>query len=246
MKVLSSENSLRLLMRPNLVYLISTIGRVNSSQYVNVAPFGLVMEVSHTPARVALSLKHNTDTFQNIVQGRDFVLNVCDSSMKQIAISCSSNVPRGISEIDFIKQFKLELTPFCCRSIDSQVPGLMESPINIWCRLIDGKILTLDEGRVSNPLQRSLLVADVLGTTCDREVVAQYCGVSRLLPEMPLLLHYGAGVYGETRCTEDHPCELYPRLLSEMNREISSSQVETVDQHYSNVPMTEHFEIQTI
>jgi flavin reductase (DIM6/NTAB) family NADH-FMN oxidoreductase RutF len=44
------------------------------------------MEVSHYPSRVALSLKHNTDTYQNIVQSKDFVINFCDATLRETRV----------------------------------------------------------------------------------------------------------------------------------------------------------------
>jgi len=66
-------NNYSLCFIPAPVYLISTIDENN---IYNIAPYGMVMPVSYNPLIVSIGSAKNRDTYRNILQINEFVLNV--------------------------------------------------------------------------------------------------------------------------------------------------------------------------
>ena len=221
-RICDTSNSFRLLVRPSLVYLVSSLGRIpEKGQYINVAPYSLVMEASHKPPRMLIAVRENNDTYLNIRENKDFVLNLCSPDNLDTVISTSAKIPRGESEIDYVRvNANQKLTPFCVKSIKSEVPGILEAPINIWCRLSEGLELSYSELCYDIYLTRPIFIADVLGVVADSSYIKHHFDLEKLNPQKPLLLSYGAGKYGETRVCDSFSTDSdYQHILKIISQE---------------------------
>lgn len=98
-----------------------------------------------------------------------------------------------------------ELTPFLSSGIDSYVPGLMETPKTLWCRVDETQSLNFEEHCYSSSVRRTVFLADFFGIVADTNYLSSFNGWSRLNPNSEVLLSYGAGVYGGARV--DHPSD---------------------------------------
>ena len=135
-------SNLRLLFRPTLVFLVCSVGEKARKKYLNVAPYSLVIEASHNPPRVLIGVRHDTDTYRNIIQNKEFTLNLCSPSNLEVVRQCARKLPYGTSECDF---YEAGLTPFVDVNRRSIVPGLLETPLTFWCSIKDGQRITFSE-----------------------------------------------------------------------------------------------------
>ena len=109
---------------PPPVVLVSTLFQ----KVKNVAPFGMVMPVSHTPPMMALGIFEHWDTFKNILDTQEFVVAYPSPDMvEQINIS-AEHYPRNISEFE-----KAGLTPVKSKSIKPY--RILECQVNLECKL---------------------------------------------------------------------------------------------------------------
>ncbi|BAY43376.1 hypothetical protein SAMD00079811_09550 [Scytonema sp. HK-05] len=246
-KLCDSKSSLRLILRPNLVSLVSTVGTNQNKKYINLSPYCLFMEASHKPPRIAIGIRNNNDTYENIIENKDFVVNICDYSLKE-AVSCAAEkVKKGVSEIDYVRsKVGISLTPFTFESIKSSVPGILEAPINIWCRIVENQFLTYDELCYDRKLIRTLFVADVLGIAATPDFVIPYQkGLDRFNPEKELLLAYGAGVFGKTMSVQNCETIIYANYLNRIANENKELEYK-FPLIYSDIPIEQDFKIPII
>jgi flavin reductase (DIM6/NTAB) family NADH-FMN oxidoreductase RutF len=109
---------------PPPVVLVSTLYETVK----NIAPFGMVMPVSHKPPMIALGIFEQWDTFKNIIDTEDFVVAYPSPDfVEQIEIA-AKRWPRNISEFE-----KAELTPVRSKKIKSF--RVKECQVNLECRL---------------------------------------------------------------------------------------------------------------
>ncbi|MGF1571501.1 MAG: flavin reductase family protein [Sumerlaeia bacterium] len=103
---------------------------------LNAAPFSYFNGVSTDPPLIMLGLaarKENgelvhKDSTQNILQTREFVINICHVEMSDIVTKCSEPLPANVSEVE---HFGLQTIP----STHIRVPRLACSPAQIECKL---------------------------------------------------------------------------------------------------------------
>lgn len=93
------------------VYLISTVSK---SRVKNIAPYGMVMPVSYNPPIYVVGSDKDRDTYRNIVETEEFVLNIPTTSMLEKVNIAGVKFPAEIDEFE-----KAELTP---------IPGLKVKP----------------------------------------------------------------------------------------------------------------------
>lgn len=93
------------------VYLISTVSK---SGVKNIAPYGMVMPVSYNPPIYVVGSDKDRDTYRNIVETEEFVLNIPTTSMLEKVNIAGVKFPAEIDEFE-----KAELTP---------IPGLKVKP----------------------------------------------------------------------------------------------------------------------
>lgn len=117
------EDYIRIIAPPPLI-LVSTL----YNEVKNVAPFGMVMPISHNPPMIALGIFEHWDTFKNIIDTEDFVVAYPSPDLvKQIEIA-AKRWPRNISEFD-----KAGLIPMRSKLVKSF--RVKECQVNLECQL---------------------------------------------------------------------------------------------------------------
>ena len=113
------------LMAATPVVLVSTL----HGEVANVAPFGMVMPVSHDPPMLALGIKESRDTFANIQELGEFVVGVPGPDMLDHILVTAKPFPRDISEFEEAGLTKVE-----SRVVKPYRIG--ECQTNLECRLV--------------------------------------------------------------------------------------------------------------
>jgi flavin reductase (DIM6/NTAB) family NADH-FMN oxidoreductase RutF len=122
---------------------------------VNAAPFSFFNILSADPPLIAISFsapsdREGTDTFANIRQHPDFVVNLVPEELAPEMNITATNAPRGTDET---KLAGLDLTP----SSLIEVPRIAASPVGLECRLFQ----TIDPGGSSIIVLAHVLYAHV-------------------------------------------------------------------------------------
>ncbi len=146
------QNYLQHAIAPRPICFASTIDK---NGIVNLSPFSFFNLFSSNPPIVifspALRMRDNTSkhTLQNVLEVPEVVINICDYKMVQQVSLSSCEYPKGTDE--FIKAgFTKEL------SILVKPPRVMESPIQMECKVIELKPLGTQGGA------GNLVIAEVL------------------------------------------------------------------------------------
>ncbi|KUK99378.1 MAG: Flavin reductase domain protein FMN-binding protein [Parcubacteria bacterium 32_520] len=118
------------------VYLISTISK---NGIKNIAPYGMVMPVSYNPPIYAIGSDKDRDTYRNIVETGEFVLNVPSTLMLKKVNLTGVKFPAEIDEFE-----KVELTPIPACQV--KPPLIAECRSHFECKLLN--IYEITETRV--------------------------------------------------------------------------------------------------
>ncbi len=110
---------------PRPVVLIST---VNAKGISNAAPFSFVMPCSTDPPLIAFSSDPEHHTVKNILETKDFVVNIPGRKLLKQLWICAEDFPYGVSEIK-----KANLTEE--ESIKVQSPKIKECFAHFECKL---------------------------------------------------------------------------------------------------------------
>jgi len=115
---------------PRPIALVSSAGR---DGVVNVAPFSFFNALGDDPPIVILSIENRDegppkDTARNILDTREFVVNLVDESIAAQMHACSEAFPPEVSELE-----QVGLTPAPSRRVAP--PRVAESPASLECRL---------------------------------------------------------------------------------------------------------------
>lgn len=133
------------------VYLVSTTSKTN---ILNLAPYGMVMPVSYKPLIYCLGTSKERDTYRNILDTKEFVLNVPSTSMiKKINIT-ATKFPPEINEFE-----KAGLTPI--ESIKVKPPRVKECKAHLECVVEWMKEATAD---------RVVIAGKVVALSIDRDI----------------------------------------------------------------------------
>jgi len=131
------------------VYLISTI---SSEGINNIAPYGMVMPVSYQPLIYAVGSDKNRDTYQNILETKEFVLNVPSTKLLDKVNLSAVKFPANIDEFKKIGltrkpafQVKSSLIDECRSHIECKLSELYE--INSTRVIILGEVLSVSIDR---------------------------------------------------------------------------------------------------
>lgn len=81
---------------PRPVVLISTVNLKGTS---NAAPFSFVMPTSCDPPLIAFASSPNHHTVKNILETKDFVVNIPSEKILKKLWVCANDFPAGVSEI---------------------------------------------------------------------------------------------------------------------------------------------------
>jgi len=109
------------------VYLISTI---NKSGVRNIAPYGMVMPASYNPPIYVVGSDKDRDTYQNILETNEFVLNIPSTSMLEKINLTGAKFP---AEIDEFK--KANFTPISAFQV--KPPLIAECKSHFECKLLN-------------------------------------------------------------------------------------------------------------
>ena len=133
------------------VYLISSIDKNGIN---NIAPYGMVMPVAYNPLTYIVGSDKDRDTFRNIVDTKEFVLNVPSTSMLEKVNLTAVKFP---AEIDEFEKAKLTAIP----AFQVKPSLISECKSHFECKLLD--IYEISKTRV-------VLVGKVLSVSIDREL----------------------------------------------------------------------------
>ena len=133
------------------VYLISTI---NKDGIRNIAPYGLVMPACHTPLIYLIGSDKDRDTYRNILETNEFVLNVPSTALLEKVNLAAIKFPADIDEFE-----KAEFTPFSAFKVK---PALIaECKCHFECKVLD--IYEINKTRV-------VIIGDVVSISIDQEL----------------------------------------------------------------------------
>jgi len=133
------------------VYLISTMSK---SGVRNIAPYGMVLPVSYNPPIYAIGSDKDRDTYRNIVETKEFVLNVPSTSMLEKVNLTGIKFP---AEIDEFEKAKFIPTP----ALKVKPPLIAECRSHFECRLLN--IYEITKTRV-------VIIGEVVTISIDREL----------------------------------------------------------------------------
>jgi flavin reductase (DIM6/NTAB) family NADH-FMN oxidoreductase RutF len=108
------------------VYLISTVSK---SGVKNIAPYGMVMPVSYNPPIYVVGSDKDRDTYRNIVETEEFVLNIPTTLMLEKVNIAGVKFPAEIDEFE-----KAELTPIPALKV--KPPLIAECKSHFECKLL--------------------------------------------------------------------------------------------------------------
>jgi len=133
------------------VFLISTI---NEKGINNIAPYGMVMPVSYQPLTYAVGSDKRRDTYQNIVDTGEFVLNVPSSALLEKVNLSAVKFPADIDEFE-----KTKLTPMKAFRVKPSL--ISECKSHFECKLVD--ICEINKTRV-------VLIGEVMSVSINQEL----------------------------------------------------------------------------
>ncbi|KPJ68562.1 hypothetical protein AMJ44_06335 [candidate division WOR-1 bacterium DG_54_3] len=161
------------ILAPRPVILVSTVNQQGAS---NAAPFSFVMPVSMEPPLIAFASDPEHDTVRNILQTKNFVVNIPGRKiLKQLWI-CKKEFPYGVSEIK-----KAKLTEEKSKKVKS--PRIRECVAQFECKLF----------RKERAGDHLLIIGRVLEARVDDRFFRK--GKYQLAQANPLL-HIGAEEFG--------------------------------------------------
>jgi len=85
------------LISPRLVALITTVDKEGR---INAMPASWIMNVNFTPPIVMLAVGHTRDTYKNISEVPEFVINILSKEHKDKVLKCSYPYQRGVNELE--------------------------------------------------------------------------------------------------------------------------------------------------
>lgn len=151
---------------------------------VNVAPFSSFNYVAHSPPMLAINIGSRRgelkDTARNIVETKEFVVNIATEATLEEMHKCSAEFPPDVSEAEAVG---LELLP----SRFVKAPRVAISPIQMECRL--DQIVKLGRGL------NTLYIGEVLAFHLSTEIYdGRYVDAVKMRPVARLGGPYYAGL----------------------------------------------------
>jgi flavin reductase (DIM6/NTAB) family NADH-FMN oxidoreductase RutF len=140
---------------PRPIALVTTVG---AGGIVNAAPFSFFNVLADEPPIVIISVEDRTggpmkDTARNIVERKEFVVNLVDEGIAVQMHGCSNDLPPEVSELDAVG---LTAAP----SVAVAPPRIQEAPAALECTLHSD--ISIDRRRILIGLVRHLHVRDGL------------------------------------------------------------------------------------
>lgn len=163
------------LLHPKVVHLITTL---DSKGRINAAPFAWLTPLSDDPPTLLVAAWYESDTFKNIEETREFVLNIVPEKFKEKILVCAKKFPRGVNELE-----KAGLT--WSKSKTVKPPRVNECIAWVEC---------LAEETVKKEDEYSFVIGKV---KCVE--VKKNCYDKDFLPKIDVLLHLGGKNYSSIR-----------------------------------------------
>ncbi|MBS3815597.1 MAG: flavin reductase family protein [Hadesarchaea archaeon] len=113
------------LVAPRPTILVSSI---DEKETPNAAPMSYVMPIETSPPVLAFSTSYSSDTYKNISDTEEFVVNITTEEMLDQVYACGKSLPRSENELEKVG---LESEP----SEKVKPPRIVDSPANIECKL---------------------------------------------------------------------------------------------------------------
>jgi flavin reductase (DIM6/NTAB) family NADH-FMN oxidoreductase RutF len=113
------------LIAPRPIALITTVDKQGR---INAAPMSFVMPVEMDPPILVISTGYDGDTYHNIHETGEFVVNTVTEGIKKQIWICGKSFPRGINELE---KAGLHWEP----SEKVKPPRVVECPANFECKL---------------------------------------------------------------------------------------------------------------
>lgn len=110
---------------PRPIVLITTVDKEGR---INAAPMSWVTPVESEPPIIAFSTSYESDTYHNICETEEFVVNLVPEEIKKKMYICGKSFPRGVNELE---KAKLAWQP----SEKVRPPRVTECPVNFECKL---------------------------------------------------------------------------------------------------------------
>lgn len=133
------------------VYLISTVSK---SGVRNIAPYGMVMPVSYNPPIYVVGSDKDRDTYRNIMETEEFVLNIPSTSMLEKVNITGVKFPAEIDEFE-----KAGLTPIPALKV--KTPLIAECKSHFECKLLS--IYEISKTRV-------IIIGEVVAVLIDQNL----------------------------------------------------------------------------
>jgi len=125
------ENDILRLLGFSPVTLITTVGKDGS---VNAAPYGWITVVDYNPPQLLFSVNIKHDTYRNVLETEEFVVNVPNADMIEEIWITQKPFPYGINELE-----EADLTPLPSEKV--KPPRIKECKAHIECKVIWTKII---------------------------------------------------------------------------------------------------------
>ena len=140
---------------PRPIALVTSVG---ADGIVNAAPFSFFNVLADEPPIVILSIEDRTggpmkDTARNIIERKEFVVNLVDEAIAEQMNGCSNDMPPEVSELEAVG---LSGVP----SVAVSVPRILEAPAALECTLHSD--ISIDRRRILIGRVRHLPVRDGL------------------------------------------------------------------------------------
>jgi flavin reductase (DIM6/NTAB) family NADH-FMN oxidoreductase RutF len=142
---------------------IAFITTISKEGVVNGAPFSYFNIVSSTPPLLSIAIRRENgkikDTLRNILENKEFVIHIVDSTNVEAINKTAINFPYNNSEIEYA-----DLT--LIKSIKVKVPGVKEAKIRLECKLEDRFEIKDKETIVTD-----LVIGKVVGYNIDEDIL---------------------------------------------------------------------------
>ncbi len=139
---------------PVPVYLISTISEDN---IFNIAPYGMVMPVSYNPLIISVGSARNRDTYKNIVDTHEFVLNVPSTELLRKVNRTADPIPSEDDEF-----IHAGLTPIDSKTV--KAPRIKECSAHFECKTIWIREISKEAKN------RDIIIAKVVALSLDKNL----------------------------------------------------------------------------
>jgi len=114
---------------PRPILLVTT---VDVQKRINAAPLSFVSPISFDPPIVMLSLTSARHTYQNILETKEFVLNILGKEHLDQVLRCAARFPKGVNELE-----QAGLGWYSSKLVNP--PRVKEAKVWIECKYLDQK-----------------------------------------------------------------------------------------------------------